>query len=75
MNDKQRLAQWMKDNGYSTRTLAAKMGVSHTGIHLIANGPRPVSDAFKWRFKRAFGGKIADSLFVDKASVEPVPTP
>lgn len=70
MNDKQRLLQWMHDNGYSTRSLAAKIGVSHTGIHYMTSGDRPVSDAFKWRFKKVFGAEIADSLFPSKDEVK-----
>lgn len=77
MNDSERLLKWMRENKYSSRTLAAKIGVTHTGIHYMTGGNRPVSDAFKWRFQEVFGHEIADELFRPESGHQdnPINTP
>lgn len=63
MNDRERLVQWMRENGYTNGTLAAKMGeVRHT-IYYMTKGGRPVGDAFKHRFYVAFGHEVSEQVF------------
>lgn len=63
MTDAERLLQWMKENGYTTRSLAAKTGDTHTNIYYMTGGGRGVNDAFKWRFQKAFGHEEAKRVF------------
>lgn len=63
MNDRERLIQWMQENGRTPSTLAVKTGDTPSSISQMVNGKRDVNDAFKWRFQRAFGHDIAMSIF------------
>lgn len=62
-DDRERLVQWMKDNGYDYRTLAAATGDPVSQVHMITSGARSVSDAFKFRFFRAFGQEELNKAF------------
>jgi hypothetical protein len=65
MNDRERLVQWMQENGYDTRRLALVTGDTRTNIHWMIkpDEPREINQAFKWRFREAFGNDEADRVF------------
>jgi transcriptional regulator with XRE-family HTH domain len=65
MSDKQRLRQWMEQNGYDYRSLAAATGDTRTSIHMMVYGNRSVNQAFMWRFANAFGFNEAKKVFVE----------
>lgn len=71
MNDKQRLLQWMEENGHSYRSLAAATGDTLSSAQQMTNGDRKVNQAFKWRFALAFGFDLAKELFTDEPVEEP----
>lgn len=63
MPDSERFSAWMKEKGFSTNSLAEAMNESYSTIWFIANGERPASDGFKWRFALTFGYEEATRLF------------
>ncbi|MGV1049179.1 MAG: helix-turn-helix domain-containing protein [Solirubrobacterales bacterium] len=77
--DNQKLKQWMEQNHIGNNELARKLGVSPSLISLYANGERPLSAGFKWKFLRQFGAEIASDVFnapeLRKRSIKPIPEP
>lgn len=63
MSEKQRLIQWMEENGHNYRTLADATGDTYSTIHMMTKGDRAISDAFKWRFQKTFGHEEAFKVF------------
>lgn len=63
MSERERFLQWMKDKGLDTKTVAEATGDTYSTVHMISKGDRPVSDAFKWRFRCAFGDQEASLVF------------
>ena len=63
MNDRERLIQWMQDKKLTPAALAAETGDTRSLVAMIVNGGRPVGDAFKWRFRQAFGDEAANDVF------------
>lgn len=61
--ERDRFVQWMKDRGLSTKAVADATGDTYSMVHMIVNGNRPLNDAFKWRFKVAFGDEEANDIF------------
>lgn len=73
MNDRERLLQWMSQNGISHASLAESVGVTRALISMIATGDREVSGNFKMAFRRAFGNEAVDRVFPDSAPVKAIP--
>jgi plasmid maintenance system antidote protein VapI len=63
MDERERLVQWMKIKGLNAYALAKATGDTTSTVSMIVNGKRSVSDAFKWRFRKAFGDSEATKLF------------
>jgi plasmid maintenance system antidote protein VapI len=66
MNDKERLLQWIKEQNISAARLANATGDHASAISMMTVGPREVSQAFKWRFGKAFGFDVAEQIFIDE---------
>jgi hypothetical protein len=75
MDEKQRLLQWMQEHGHDYRSLAAATGDTYSNIHMMTNGKREINDAFKWRFKTAFGDKEANKVFGKDPAIVEATTP
>ena len=63
MDERERLVQWMKIKELNSYALARDTGDTKSSISMIVNGRRSVSDAFKWRFRKAYGDDEATRVF------------
>ena len=63
MDERERLVEWMRLKGKTSYAVAVATGDSTSNISMIINGKRSVSDAFKWRFRIAYGNAEANKIF------------
>lgn len=69
LDERARLKAWMKANGHTSATLAAATGDFYNNVSTMLDGNRHISQAFKWRLRRAFGNRLVDQIFSEEAPV------
>ena len=57
------LARWIKRNGYTTLSVAERLGVTRVIVWRYASGRTEIPKSFKWRFAEKFGFAEAQLLF------------
>ena len=57
------LKTWLRNNDMTQGELAESLGYSRIYVHYIANGNRPPSPAFMWRFFQHFGQSETTAAF------------
>lgn len=57
------LKTWLTHKNMTQGELAEALGYSRIYINYIANGNRPPTPAFKYKFSRRFGDTEHDALF------------
>lgn len=62
--ERDRLVAWMKANGHDSVSLGAATGDFYTGIHVMLEGKRRISQGFKWRFLETFGYEETAKTFL-----------
>jgi len=67
----ERLDAWMKEQGFSNPDLAEHLGFHRSFVYLIAEGQRPITSTFKWRFAEKFGHELAQEIFSENDSDNP----
>jgi len=67
MDDRERdrlaLIEWMKEKNLDAKTVAEATGDTVSTIIMFVNDDRRVNQAFKWRFRCAFGDDEATAVF------------
>lgn len=69
------LERWAAAKGFDIDELAAVMDESYSTIYRMFKQQRPVNDAFKWRFAKAFGWDEAQNVFESQSLHESYPIP
>ena len=72
MSEIERLDNWMRERGYSKRTMAEAVGMSYDGFYQIF-WRKKISPGFKLRFINRFGAEAADRVFDKPALSQPEP--
>lgn len=70
--DNEQLKQWMETNQIGNNELARILDVDPGLVSKYANGDRPVSSAFKWRFLQRFGVVSTAAVFGEIRKPQPV---
>jgi hypothetical protein len=65
MTDKDRLQEWMRENGYTLKTLAPVVGISYNTLWRMVVERPDVGDRFITAFIRQFGCDEAVRVFSD----------
>lgn len=66
------LKEWMKENGYETKTLAQRLNFNAWSIYKFLDDDRPASWELRHRFAVVFGMEKAKEIFGD-VNVESIP--
>lgn len=78
MDDRERdrlnLIEWMKEKNLDAKTVAEATGDTLSTIAMMINDDRRVNQAFKWRFRCAFGDEEASAVF-GAAPIQAEPEP
>ena len=63
MNEQEKLRQWMGENGYTSSSLAAEVGMNYVSVFRMFKAERALSPGFKLRFIDRFGVDVAGQIF------------
>lgn len=63
MTERQRLDRWMDKHNIGNTDLARRLDFDRSYIYLLRTGGRDITDAFRWRFRSAYGNELADEIF------------
>jgi len=69
----ERLAGWMAEQELSNPGLAEHLGLHRSYVYMIAQGQRPITNTFRWRFAEVFGHELAQTMFANGATEEETP--
>ena len=72
--NKQRLREWIKNQGLTHEELARRLGYHRVWVTVILNSPGPPPDSFIGRFAQAFGFDVAEQLFGDGGDADVSPS-
>lgn len=70
--DRTKLIAWMKAKNLDAKSVADATGDTVSTVTMMINDDRRVNQAFKWRFRCAFGDAEASAVFGPAPMMEPM---